>query len=181
MNQLTTEWYQKLRETIISLGYAREIEWAQSIQPVSNDLDFWTEYAWVVLNSGMKNQIAQKIWNKVRPAVLGGKSASSVFGHKGKAMAIDGVYAKRAQWFNEYLKAEDKLAFLEAMPWIGGITKYHLAKNYGMDCAKPDRHLVRISSTEGTFALCSRLAQATGDRIGTVDLVIWRAANLGLA
>ena len=60
------------------------------------------------------------------------------------------------------------------------ITCWHLAKNYGHDCAKPDRYLTRIAGAEGTHDLCARLAKETGDRIATVDLVIWRAANLGL-
>jgi hypothetical protein len=41
------------------------------------------------------------------------------------------------------------------MPWIGKITKYHLAKNYGVDCASPDAicHQTRaIWSDEGVSA-----------------------------
>ena len=51
-----------------------------------------------------------------------------------------------------------------------------------MDVAKPDRHLVRISEVSGETAeaLCQRLSDASGDRVATVDLVIWRAANLGV-
>jgi len=73
------------------------------------------------------------------------------------------------------------MAFLASLPWIGEITKYHLGKNLGtLDTAKPDRHLVRIAGAEGAHALCARLARATGDKVATVDVVIWRAANLGL-
>ena len=74
------------------------------------------------------------------------------------------------------------MAYLESIPWIGGITKYHLAKNLGFDCCKPDRHLVRISKEYNTSPeeLCKRISEATGDRVATVDLVIWRVANLGL-
>ena len=72
------------------------------------------------------------------------------------------------------------MAWLQTLPFIVPITVYHLAKNYGFDCAKPDRHLVRIAGAEGTHELCARLARETGDRIATVDVVIWRAANLKL-
>lgn len=73
-----------------------------------------------------------------------------------------------------------KVAYLRSLPWIGDITCWHLAKNYGHDVAKPDRHLVRIAGDEGVHGLCARLARESGDRVATVDLVIWRAANLGM-
>lgn len=172
-------WYLAVKSQVASAGYAHEAEWAQSLVPVSDPHIFWTEFAWVVLNSGMKEQIARKIWNRVRPAVEAGLSAATVFGHKGKAEAIDFVWANRERLLAEYLAAPEKLEWCESLPWIGGITKWHLAKNYGHDCAKPDRHLVRIAGAEGPHALCARLAADSGDRIATVDVVIWRAANLG--
>lgn len=172
--------YNQLRSEITDLGYGHEIEWSQSVQPVSDPHVFWAEFAWVVLNSGMKNQVAQGIWARVRPAVEAGGSASDVFGHKGKAAAIDRVWRERAELLEQYLAAVDKLEFLRALPWIGAITCWHLAKNYGLDVAKPDRHLVRIAGGEGVHAMCDRLASESGDRVATVDLVIWRAANLGL-
>lgn len=176
-------WYLDLRTRIEAAGFVYEIEWAQSVQPVSDPLIFWKEFAWVVINSGMRNQVAQGIWDKVRPVVESGGSASTVFGHKGKCAAINLVFRERERLLAEYLATPDahKLDWLESLPWIGGITKWHLAKNYGHDCAKPDRHLVRISGEEGTHALCARIATESGDRIATVDLVIWRAANLGIA
>lgn len=177
---LTLEWYRSLRSQIMDLGYGHEIEWSQTVQPVSDPLMFWREFAWIVLNSGMKNQVAAGIWERVRPAVEGGGSASEVFRHQGKAAAIDSVYAKRTELLQQYLQAPDKMEFLRGMPWVGKITCWHLAKNYGHDCAKPDRHLVRIAGVEGPHRLCARLARESGDRIATVDLVIWRAANLGL-
>lgn len=178
--QITLSLYRSLRDQLVVLGYGGEIEWAESVQPVSNGHDFWCEFAWVVLNSGMRNTVARGIWAKVRPAVEGGGSAGDVFGHKGKSAAIDYVYRDRERLLGEYLASEDKLAFIASMPWIGEITKFHLAKNYGLNTSKPDRHLVRIAGDEGAKALCERLAAKSGDRVGTVDLVLWRAAAIGL-
>lgn len=172
--------YKSLRREITNRGYGHEIDWAQNVSEVSDPLFFWREYAWVVLNSGMKNQVAAGIWQRVRPVVEGGGSASLVFGHKGKAKAIDTVYATREQRLAEYLASVDKVEHLRTLPWIGRVTCWHLAKNVGLDVAKPDRHLVRIAGSEGVAELCQRLAAVTGDRVATVDLVIWRAANLGL-
>ena len=180
MEDTSPAWYLNTKHRLINLGYADEIDWSNDIKPPASPEVFWREFAWVVLNSGMKNQIAQKIWDKVRPAVESGQSASTVFGHKGKSGAIDQVWRDRVDLHFGFVTADDKVAYCETLPWIGGITKWHLAKNLGVDCAKPDRHLVRIAGAEGAHALCERLSKATGDRIATVDVVIWRAANLGL-
>lgn len=177
---VSTSDYVALREHLMLHGYSEEITWSKNVQVVSDPLVFWLEYSWVVLNSGMKNQIAKQIWDKVRPHVLGGGLAGEVFGHKGKAAGIDHVYANRTMLLAQYLAAEEKVAWLTSLPWIGGITCWHLAKNFGHDCAKPDRHLVRIAGEEGVTPLCERISLATGDRVATVDLVLWRAANLGL-
>lgn len=177
---VTLEQYLALQQQVIDAGYEQDITWAETVQPVSDPIEFWSNYAWVVLNSGMKNQVAQGIWDRVRPRVLDGGSASDVFGHVGKAAGIDKVYAERVELLLAYRESPDKVQFLRGLPWIGPITCWHLAKNYGLDCAKPDRHLVRIAGEEGVDELCRRLAQGAGQRVGTTDYVLWRSANLGL-
>jgi hypothetical protein len=171
--------YLALRRRICAEGFTDEVAWSEGLTEVADPLCFWREYAWVVLNSGIRNQVARSIWNRVRPAVEAGGSAADVFRHAGKAAGIDRVWKDRQPLLDGYIASTEKLAFLQSLPWIGTITCWHLAKNYGLDVAKPDRHLVRIAGSEGTHALCARLARASGDRIATVDGVIWRAANLG--
>jgi hypothetical protein len=176
--------YLDLKQAILKAGFGEELLWAETVKaPCSADA-FACEYIWVVLNSGMKNQIAQKIWNKVHPALSAGDSASTVFGHKGKAAAIDSVWKDRHKLFEEFKLELDcnKVEWLSRLPWIGKITKYHLAKNYGVDCCKPDRHLVRIANfyEKDPRELCSDIAKEVGDRVAVVDYVIWRAANLQL-
>lgn len=173
--------YLALRRALITAGYSHEIDWSEGLKPVADSKTFFEEFAWVVLNSGMRNQVARTIWERVRPHVEAGGSAHDKFRHIGKCDAIDHVWKHRDKLFADYLSAADKVEFLRGLPWIGKITCWHLAKNYGHDCAKPDRHLVRLAgSIEAVAPLCLRLARATGDRIATVDLVIWRAANLGM-
>lgn len=176
----TLGWYRQLVAELDRRGFGEDVVWSEGLEPVADADTFWQEFAWVVLNSGMKNAIARGIWRRVRPAVEAGHSAGSVFGHKGKSEAIDFVFANRERLLAEYRAAADKLEFLRGLPWIGEITCWHLAKNYGLDVAKPDRHLVRVAGEEGTHALCARLAKASGHRVATVDLVIWRAASIGI-
>jgi hypothetical protein len=172
--------YFDLKRRVIEAGYAAEIDWAHDIKPCPNALEFWREFSWVVICSGMKAQIARQIWDRVQPEVESGGSARAKFGHKGKAAAIDRIWREKEALFNAYAVSLERLDFLETLPWIGPITKFHLAKNLGINVPKPDRHLERIAgSIEAVEPLCRRLAALTGDRITEVDTVIWRAANLG--
>lgn len=159
-----------------------DIAWSESIEPPASPEDFALEAIFVICNSGMKNTVARRIFEKCRDALLDQQSASSAFGHAGKAGAIDKIWGDRGQLFADYMAADDKLAFCGSLPWIGGITKFHLAKNFGVDCAKPDVHLQRLADREGCTAqaLCERLAAETGYRVATVDLILWRACANGV-
>jgi hypothetical protein len=157
--------------------------WARNLKPCEDAYLFAVEAIYVICNSGMKQQVAQKIFDKVMLALRSGQSATKYFGHKGKVGAIDLIWKNQRDLFKQYQDAQDKLTFLESLPWVGGITKWHLAKNLGMDVVKPDRHLVRIASSYDTTPqeMCERLSKASGDKVSLVDYVIWRAANMKLA
>lgn len=159
-----------------------DIEWAEGIEAPTDADFFGSETIYVICNSGMKNTVARGIYERCMAALQQGRPVSEVFGHKGKAGAIETIWRNREQLLVDYLAAEDKLAFCESLPWIGGITKYHLAKNFGADVAKPDVHLQRLADREGCTAqqLCERLAAETGLRIAAVDTVLWRACANGI-
>jgi hypothetical protein len=162
---------------------AREdIAWSETIGLPATAEEFAGEAIWVICNSGMKHTVARIIQSRVNAALRAGTPVFDVFKHAGKAQAMETIDRDRERLFAEFLAAEDKLAYCETLPWIGGITKYHLAKNYGLDVAKPDVHLQRLADLEGTTAqaLCERLAPELGWRIATVDLVIWRACATGI-
>jgi hypothetical protein len=135
----------------------------------------------------MKAQIAGPIFNRIIDCLNNGGDISSVFGHKLKVKAIKEVLANRHELFASFCETQFEdtnaiLDFCESLPHIGGITKYHLAKDLGCDVAKPDRHLVRISAKYDmtTEELCEKLSNETGDSIAAVDFILWRAANLGI-
>lgn len=194
------QFYQEAKNNVISAGYQWEIDlvfrrtWEQA-QPDH----FFAEYCFVVFNAGMKNQIAQKIYEKFMATMnmeLHGSTPQetadvriksldvSVIGHEGKREAIRLAMINYQRWFKELQikkNNEYRVEYLESLPWIGKITKYHLARNLGIDVAKPDRHLVRLCGKFG-FAnvqeMCKNISTKTGDRVGVVDLVLWRNANL---
>ncbi len=180
---MTPSAYRKLRAAVIAAGYQHDIDWAQNVNPPDNADDFAKEVIWVILCSGMKEQVARIIQDRVWDAIGHGKPVKgNVLGKSGKAAAIDTIWQDREELFREFMAANDKVGFCLTLPWIGDITKWHAAKNLGMDCAKPDVHLTRVAAHYGTTptGLCAELANATGDRIATVDMVIWRACNLGI-
>lgn len=177
---LTTAVYLDLRARVEKAGFGPDIEWAQTVKEPVLPVAFFSEYAWVLLNSGMREQVARIIWERVRAALDAEQPVFSVFRHPGKAAAIQEAWERRAERFVAFQAAADKMEFLRVLPWIGPITVFHLAKNCGIDCAKPDRHLERIAGASGATVeeLCAGLARETGDRVATVDYVIWRAANM---
>lgn len=174
--------YEKLKQKIITAGYSEEIAWAASLKPCDNANLFALEAIWVILNSGMKNQIARIIEQRIYHALANNQPINSAFGHKGKVKAIEYILDNKLELFAAFQDAEDKLKFLKSLPYIGNITKYHLAKNLGIDVVKPDRHLTRIAEKENKTPdeLCKEILDLTGDTLATVDTVIWRAANLGM-
>lgn len=179
---MDTKFYFDFKNALIEDGYKHEIDWITNIQPCDTVNDFVGETIWVILNSGMKEQIARMIYNKIKQAWNESKPTSSAFGHKGKVSAIDYVRANGISLLRQYREADNKLEYLQTIPFIGSITKYHLAKNLGHDVIKPDRHLVRIAKEFGfwnCFEMCEAISKATGDKVSMVDMVLWRSANLG--
>jgi hypothetical protein len=170
-------------ETLYADGWAQaDVDWCESIEAPSCPDEFGREICYVICNSGMRFTVARGIFDRCMAAKAKGLSASTAFGHKGKAGAIDHVWENRHALLAGYLAAEDKLAYCEGIPWIGGITKYHLAKNFGLDVAKPDVHLVRLANLHGDTAqgLCETIASVTGWRVATVDTLLWRACSTGV-
>jgi hypothetical protein len=174
----------QLAEVVEAMGdqAVRDILWAESIQPPKDGHEFALETIFVICNSGMKNTIARSIFERVKAAIWEGRSASEVFGHKGKAAAIDYIWRHQELLWFDYMQARDKVEFLSRLPWIGNITKFHLAKNFGADVAKPDVHLQRLADLEGVTPqqLCERLAKQLELRVATIDTLLWRACANGV-
>jgi hypothetical protein len=178
---ITVEDFQKIRAR---LGAQAEddIQWSESVTAPSDAESFAREAIFVICNSGMKATVAQGIYQRCMKALYAGGAVSDAFGHAGKVSAIERIWREREALLQAYLTADDKLGFCASLPWVGDITKYHLAKNLGADVAKPDVHLQRLADREQTTVheLCERLAHEVGLRVATVDTVLWRACACGV-
>ena len=154
--------------------------------PPTDATDFALRVSYVILNSGMRWAVTKEIWSRMKPSLVETGEVGETFGHPGKSKAINFVMSNRSELFCDFKLAwaagpEQVIEFCETLPYIGGITKYHLAKNLGVDTAKPDVWLERVAakSNESVQEMCSRLSELVGDTVSTVDYVIWKACQQG--
>lgn len=193
------EVYLTAHEVVVASGFAWEIDWQdrQCLDDVEES-EFLREAAWVILSAGMRETVVRDRFGKITRAFLQWESAEAIarcrhqcvrralpaFRHPGKLGAIGEVAAVVAEVgfevFRDRLRS-DGLNELARLPFIGPITRFHLAKNLGLDVVKPDRHLVRMARAAGYTdpeALCQVVAEVTGDRLATIDVILWRFATL---
>jgi hypothetical protein len=191
--------YFDLKQVLINRGYADEIDWQATV-----DLEDLTEKglikeaAWVIVCSGFSVNSTTRIfpgltsaffeWESTRKISSQQKrckqNALKVFRNERKIEAIISL----ANFINTNGFAtiklnlqRDFLSYASQFPYIGPVTIYHLAKNVGVNIAKPDRHLNKIAKSVGYSSpdlLCQDISKVTGDKASVVDLVLWRYATL---
>ena len=164
-------------------NFLDEVEWARSLDLAkTTPEEFLEHYARAVLSAGLREQgvntILERVFeNGVHPDVVK---------HRKKREAIDQARIHFIEWFNQ-LKSEagtsSQLTYLGTLPGIGPTTRFHLAQNIGIDVAKPDRHLLRLSNRFGYDSdvqrMCQYLASENRERVTTIDKVLWRCCNMG--
>lgn len=190
MNEKETRllaFYDKAKEYVMADPYySKEVEYVNNRTFEEQTAEsFFIEYVFVVLSAGMKNQVVEKI---MRRYFLSGPSCSDTnigaIGHEGKRKAIAKAEKHYKEWWSKLSRivpANELLNCLECLPFVGPITKYHLARNLGVDVAKPDRHMTRLAQEIGytdVQEMCETIANARGERVGVVDVVLWRYINL---
>lgn len=179
---MTADRYFELKAAVAKT-HQHDLDWCASRKPPGTPECFALEYIYVVINSGMRFKVATLIYDRVIKSLQDfDQCTKEAFGHVLKRRAINSVWAKRKQLFEQWKRAEHKMAFLVSLPFIGPITQYHLAKNFGVDCFKPDRHIVRIAwdFQQAPKDFMTDLSKRTGDNLAMVDMVLWRAAEQGM-
>ncbi len=179
---ITLELFRRIETAVRAAGHEATIAWTESIQPPRTSAQLATRAIYVIANSGMKNSIAAPIAELVMRTLKRGHSARIAFGHPGKAPAMDWIWEHRRALFVSFKRTPDVLEWCGSLPWVGEVTKYHLAKNLGADVAKPDVHLERLAKAERTTTheLCARLSRESGLRAATIDSILWRACADGI-
>lgn len=150
----------------------------------------------VILSAGMKAQSVKASSIRIVEAIQNNAPVDKVFNHKGKSKAIENIWKFRKSYFESLQKilsegeVSDLVNWCVSIPYVGPVTKYHLAKNLGADLVKPDIWLCRLTGisedlpAEKKFADCMALAKSlaekTGDSIAAVDSLLWLACNKGV-
>ncbi|NPE28134.1 hypothetical protein HNV12_09205 [Methanococcoides sp. SA1] len=191
--------YNFAKTIVTDQGFHDEISWQAKVS--FEDLDektFLREFSWVVLSSGMKNTVIEKKFNLISNCFYKWESASliakncrkcyesaiQIFNNKAKMNAIIDVASRiNKQGFSKIKKLIKKnpIQFLQEFKFIGPITVYHLAKNIGLDFAKPDRHLQRIAAMHeysDVQSFCRDISKHIGDSVPVIDIVYWRFATI---
>lgn len=190
--------YLDAKEVVLEGGHSEEIAWQMSRSPrLVTETDFLREAAWVILSAGLSSRVVDRVfpgvseayydWNVDAIVAADVRCCESLalrsFSHPGKIHAITALclnlYQVGLDAAMEALRAEGP-AYLTGFDFIGPVTCRHLAKNLGLEVAKPDRHLLRIVGKLGwsdVQEMCAAISEVTGDSIAVVDLVFWRFAE----
>lgn len=196
--QALLKFYEQAKNWVGSSPFVQDIRWQESVYfSHVTEQYFLREYAWVVLNSGFKEQIIRQYFDYISLCFCDWESAEAideisaicvesaylVFRNRRKLEAIAGT----AQLINntgfpsiKLAIEENTISALKLLPFIGDVTAWHLAKNLGIDVAKPDRHLVRLATTfgyEDVHRMCEDIHTNVGDRISVIDIILWRFAE----
>lgn len=189
------EFYQRAKSWVEQSAFAGELRWQANLSHGDfSETDFLREYAWVVLNSGFRESVVRKYFDFISLCYCDWQSAkeihelgdlccsaaSTAIGNMKKLRAITCTAGRVHHIGFEQLKSsllEDFFGVAETLPFIGSITARHLAKNLGLQAAKPDRHLVRLAARFGYCSvdkMCSTISDVTGDSLSVTDIVLWR-------
>jgi len=85
------------------------------LKPVTQWETFMVQTIWVITNTGMKNQIAKQIFDKIMNAITSKTPISQVFKHKGKVKAINHIINNAPRLSQEFQTSTDKLEYLETL------------------------------------------------------------------
>lgn len=189
--------YLDVKAAVLAAGYDSEIEWqeARTARDVT-EKDILREAAWVILSAGLSVKAVESVFTEVSRAycewdldeLLSAdladveRRALSRFGNEGKIRAITAFCLNLRQIGRDALVQAlegEGAPYLAGFDFLGPATSHHLAKNLGVQVAKPDRHLTRIAAKLGweePQAMCEAVATLTGDTVAVVDIVFWRFA-----
>jgi len=167
---------------------------------------FAEEVFYVICTSGFNQKTAKRIFLTIVDYVAKNQCLKyddmiKIYNNPNKIKAIIKVWHSRETICREFYaltNVDEKLAFLSQLPHVGKITKYHIARNLGLDVVKYDIWVQRLGvALYGTLddiqkinnsildarikALCDEmffdLALITKEKRGYIDVVLWKACQ----
>ncbi|MDR1425826.1 MAG: hypothetical protein LBI70_02430 [Rickettsiales bacterium] len=171
------------------------------------------EFAWecfyVICVAGFRQDIAKAMCEKIIDFISKNPDCSrddldKIYGNKSKVAAIWDIWCNRDRYRKKFYSLAtpgEKVDFLGTLPYVGNITKYHLARNLGLNFVKYDIWIQRLGTAfygeledmalvnnskliPKIKGYCDRMFEElfskTGEQIGFIDVVLWRACQKGL-
>lgn len=166
-----------------------------------NESDLFREIVWVILCSGFKAEIVEKKWTEfiillsnfdvdvVKNMQLDSIINKSPIKNKAKLRAIIEISKiltpEYLTQLREIQSVDEIHDHLLKLPHIGNVTVWHLMRNIGFDCYKPDRHIIKLSellSVPVNEMFSVLVNEGMAELVGVADVILWRAcAILGSA
>lgn len=189
------------RQHLEQSPFASEIRWQATRRfPDFSETEFLREAAWVILCSGFREAVVRRNFAYISLCFCDWESAQVIAANANtcRSTALAGFHNPRKigaiiQIAFHITKLrfptlrsqiwEAPISTLRTLPFVGPVTAFHLAKNLGFDVAKPDRHLKRLANSMGFSSpqeLCQRIADAIGQPVRVVDIILWRYCERGL-
>ena len=158
--------------------------------------------AYVILAGGFSQKTAKRIHKNIMEYIyINGANFDVIFQmfhNKNKVSAICKIWENRAEFCDGFYKCADdnaRLKYLATLPHIGKITANHLARNLGVDVVKYDVWIRRLGAQYGGIRctdeltdeiktacddMFTHLVRKTGLPRGYIDVVLWKALQIGL-
>ena len=161
--------------------------------------------AYVILAGGFSQKTAKRIHKNIMDYIYkNGADFDAIFQmfhNKNKVSAICKIWNERCALCDGFYKCEnddDRVAYLATLPHIGKITANHLARNLGVNIVKYDVWIRRLGAqyagirridengklTPDVKRACddmfAHMVAATGLPRGYIDVVLWKALQIGL-
>lgn len=180
------DFFCKARNVVIMHGYSPEIEWCQNryFENITPE-EFLQQYIFAVFSSsGLNNSIVNRQMDRFNDAVRNGENAFDTIPNRRMKQAVMEMWLKYEQVFSELKRRttdDFKIEYLATLRQIGKKEKYHLARNLGIDCVKPDIHMERLAEQWGyntPLGLALEIQKYDNDRLGVIDVILWRYCNL---
>jgi hypothetical protein len=193
------EFYDRALE-FVRANYYDRLDYYRGLRFTDTTPDlFWNEYVWCVYAAGFSSKVLDKKWPALKAAygdwrdltAKRRKLVLAVIRREDKFKACLQVanmmqgaargYAHNEWWLKFQIVMLGTPERLQMLPWIGPVSCYHLARNIGLDCVKPDLHLVRLAEHYGfcsPLRMCEYISVNRKDeRLGVVDLVLFYACS----
>jgi hypothetical protein len=145
--------------------------------------EFLEQYIFVVLACYWKEQLAYRLFQRFMET----RDLDLIHNAHKRAAISEALlhHQEWLHWIKHYVRVGSGYAeiYIDSLPMMGPVTRYHLARNIGIDCVKPDRHHLRLAQRFGyetPLKMCQAIQSEIGgsEKLGTIDVVLWRWCNL---